>query len=148
MRKQLRLVAGAGVVALAAVPLAWSQGAHEDGAPVIGGVPTPGPVLAQAGGAQDPALAELLATGKARYEANCASCHGIELGGGEGPKLAGNAHVGDNAILLSQMILGGGYMPAFGRLSNATLAAIASYVRNTHDNDYGIVTAEEVAAAR
>ncbi len=98
--------------------------------------------------AQDAALADEVAKGQPLFDHNCAACHKSDLSGGTGPKLADNPKVGENGLVVHQILLGSGFMPAFGRLSNRNIAAIATYVRNTHGNSYGIVTPDDVAAAR
>lgn len=146
MKRVLFVVAG--VLTVAAAPAGWSQGAHEDGAPVIGGAPAAETTLAQAPAAGAAIPTDIMDLGRARYNANCAECHGPELAGGAGPALAGNARVADNAVVVPQVILGGSYMPSFGNLNNRTIAAILTYVRNSNGNNLGVVTADEVAAFR
>src|SRR5690606_31226232 len=98
---------------------------------------------------QDEALkAELMAEGEPLFQTHCAACHGAELEGGEGPKLASSRSVGQNGVVVRMMVFGGGYMPAFGRLRDRQMAAIATYVRNTHGNSHGIVTEADVDAIR
>ncbi len=142
MRK-LSSVIAAGVITAAAAAAALSTTYYVAHAQA----PTPAPAEAPAA-APDPLLAELLAEGEALFEKNCAPCHGSDFAGGEGPRLASNRNVGGDGVVAQMMILGGGYMPAFGRLNNRQMAAIATYVRNTHGNEYGLVTEEEIAADR
>jgi mono/diheme cytochrome c family protein len=98
--------------------------------------------------APDPKLAAAIDEGKSKFDENCAACHGADLQGDKGPMLAENPNVEDAPALLHQVILGGGFMPSFALLNNRTIAAIATYVRNTHGNSYGLVTLQDVAAAR
>lgn len=95
----------------------------------------------------DPMVAGAL-TGEGRpiYEAQCASCHGAQGDGGRGPALVGNANLGDTQVVIRQIINGAPpYMPAFGEeLSNAEIAAVATFIRNSWGNELGEVTEEEV----
>lgn len=100
----------------------------------------------------DPALlAALMEEGAEGFDDNCSICHGDEgQGGGGGPRLAGNSFVGSTTAIVTQIIEG--YedhgMPPFGHLDDRTIAAIATFVRNSWGNEYGIVTEETVANFR
>jgi mono/diheme cytochrome c family protein len=92
-------------------------------------------------------LAALLDEGEDVYlrKAACgnAACHGPTGEGGGAPALAGNEYVRANASLIG--IILGGYeshgMPAFaGRLNTREIAAVATYVRNSWGNEFGITT--------
>jgi mono/diheme cytochrome c family protein len=106
----------------------------------------------------------ILRQGAGLYEQQCASCHGAN---GQGmpaayPPLAGNrAATADTPVNLVRMILNGGYppgtlgnprpygMPPFGpSLSDAEVAAVASYVRASWDNRAGLVSAVDVSRLR
>ena len=103
-----------------------------------------GSAIAQAD--PDPALlADLMEEGEDVYErkAQCAFCHGSDGLGAGAPRLAGNTYVQANASLVG--IILGGYeshgMPAFrSSLSIRDVAAVATYVRNSWGNDFGITT--------
>lgn len=87
--------------------------------------------------------------GAALYDANCASCHGPEGGGGVGPALAGNASLGEAAATVRQILMGGDGMPAFAeQLGNAEIAAVATHIRTSWGNDAGPVEPEIVAQQR
>jgi len=93
------------------------------------------------------------ADGASIYAANCASCHGVngEGVGGVFPALAGNEALADATATIEAVLHGrpGTSMPAFGdRLSDAEVAAVVSYIRNSWGNDYGAVDATSVAALR
>ncbi len=92
----------------------------------------------------------VMTAGEAVYTKNCAPCHQAK-GEGEGsaPPLAGNSRLRDEKLVLGQIFMGGEYMPAFGfQLSDADIAAVATYVRNSWENKHGPVAAERVAAMR
>lgn len=85
--------------------------------------------------------------GEALYLANCRMCHGNS--GTAGTPLAGNEDLADAGHVARTIIIGPGYMTAFGDiLSDQEIAAIATHVRTSWGNDFGPVTPEEVAAAR
>ena len=93
----------------------------------------------------DAALAE---QGRQLYEEHCALCHG---GSGEGrppafPALRGNDRLGIAARTVRFIRQGAGNMPPFPALTVAEVSSLASYVRNAWTNDFGSVTAGEVAA--
>lgn len=97
------------------------------------------------------------------YAAKCTSCH---QSGGQGtsayPPLNGNPHIGaaDPRGMIATIVNGrsgplavngtsyDGKMPAWkGQLSNADIAAVATYVRSAWGNKAGGVTEQQVAAA-
>jgi len=93
---------------------------------------------------------QIMTAGAAVYMKNCAPCH-QPMGQGEAPAppLAGNSRLKDEKLVIGQILMGGEYMPSFGfQLSDADIAAVATYVRNSWDNKHGPVTAEQVAAMR
>lgn len=89
-----------------------------------------------------------LALGQQVYDAHCVSCHGANGGGGVGVPLAGNDYLEDTAYVIEQIMFGGGFMPGFGQLSDEEIAAVASDVRTSWGNDYGLVSIEEVEQLR
>lgn len=102
---------------------------------------------AQAQGSVDPAL---LAQGAEVYAAQCAICH-KEDGRGYPPRipaLVGSLNVEDPYVLVQNVHLGGAEMPPVPTLSDAEIAAVATYVRNSFDHAFGAVTPEEVAALK
>lgn len=87
--------------------------------------------------------------GAAVYEGNCAVCHGDDGEGGEGPRLVGYERLEFVSATVGQIIEGGAYMPPFGpRLDDAEIAAVATYIRNSWGNEFGLVTEEQVGAYR
>lgn len=104
--------------------------------------------------------------GRALYEEKCAMCHEVSGKGipGTFPPLAGNPHVTvkDPSAIVREILDGmpqtditvngrsyGGGMPAWGNwLSNAEVAAIATYVRNAWGNRAPAVSEAQVAKLR
>lgn len=101
---------------------------------------------AAAGGASDD-LAALMASGEELFLVNCRQCHGTK--GTAGQPLAENASLEDGAFVAHTIVMGRGYMTAFGEhLSDDEIAAIATFVRNSWGNAFGPVDAAIVADAR
>ena len=91
----------------------------------------------------------LFKQGQTLFGTTCAACHGPAGKGAQGPAFAGNEALGDTAYLATTLIHGFGYMPPFGsQLSDAQIASISTYIRNSWGNELGAVTAEEVTAQR
>lgn len=90
--------------------------------------------------------------GEAAYAQSCAACHQVSGAGipGAFPALAENAFVQSNADeLLRVLLTGRAGMPAFGgNLDNATIAVIASYIRNAWENEAHLVDAAMVEVVR
>ncbi|WP_244467001.1 glucose/sorbosone family PQQ-dependent dehydrogenase [Devosia geojensis] len=87
--------------------------------------------------------------GLPKFAANCASCHGAGGEGGAGAVLAGNQALADADFVARTIVHGFGYMPPFGsQLSDEDIAQIGTYIRNAWGNDFGIVTTDQVQAAR
>jgi mono/diheme cytochrome c family protein len=101
------------------------------------------------GQAQQPAGQAGSQEGQQVYAQQCASCHGQQGEGGAGPALAGNQNLQDSALVVTQIIQGGGGMPAFGnQLSDEQIAAVATHEMNSWGNGFGQVTPEQVTQAR
>lgn len=91
--------------------------------------------------------AEQMEEGQTLFVTNCRQCHGMK--GTAGAPLAENEKLADPAFVAETIIVGPGYMTAFGDfLDDAQIAAIATYVRNSWGNAYGPVAPEEVAPLR
>ena len=70
-----------------------------------------------------------LTGGAALFQANCASCHGPQGGGGVGPRLAGNRNAGRPANVESLIRFGRGMMPGFtGRLNDEQIETLRDWV--------------------
>lgn len=101
--------------------------------------------------ADAPSKDALMQKGESVYKANCAACHQAN---GTGlppnfPSLVGSAVVkGEAAGQVLQLLKGKNLMPPFGHLSDADLAAVITYTRNSWGNDAGVVQAADVAAQR
>jgi cbb3-type cytochrome c oxidase subunit III len=101
--------------------------------------------------------------GKAIFAAKCSACHQVSgLGGGPYPPLAGNPDVvaADTTTLIGIILNGrsgplvvagktySGAMPTWrGQLSNAEIAAVASYIRGAWGNAAAAVGEDQVALA-
>lgn len=108
-------------------------------------------------------MAALTERGEKVYTEICAACH---QGNGQGvagayPPLAGSGEFYGTPENMAGIIVNGlsgeivvqgatynGAMPAQGQLSDYEVAAVATYVRNTWGNADGMVTPENVKAAR
>lgn len=93
---------------------------------------------------------EVLATaeepnGHEIFERNCSVCHASDGDGSVGPALAGNRNLASGTYVVARIQLGGGGMPPFARLlSSEEIAATASYIRNSWQNEFGAVSGEQV----
>lgn len=89
--------------------------------------------------------------GEKIYLGNCAACH-QPTGTGippNFPSLVGSAVVqGPAEAVAKQVIKGKNLMPPLGHLSDADVAAVATYVRNSWGNAAGEVQAAAVAGQR
>lgn len=82
-------------------------------------------------------------------QSGCFACHG-ELGyGGVGPRFRNDKLLAANEYVVGQILIGRGVMPAFAhKLSDDQIAAVATYIRTSWGNQFGPVSADEVAKAR
>jgi mono/diheme cytochrome c family protein len=108
--------------------------------------------------------ASMLAHGKKVYETYCGLCHGSDGLGkpGQAPPLSGSEWVAKDITLLARIPLTGlnGPIQVKGRdwnlsmaamgatLSDADLAAVLTYIRESWDNKNGAVSADQIKAAR
>ncbi|WMT88033.1 PQQ-dependent sugar dehydrogenase [Pelagibacterium sp. 26DY04] len=108
-----------------------------------------GDEAAAAGVTEESDVTEVANLGAPKYAANCAMCHGPAGQGGAGAVLAGNGELADAEFVANTIVHGFGYMPAFGnQLSDDDIAQIGTFIRNNWGNDFGVLTTEQVAAAR
>lgn len=92
----------------------------------------------------DAALEKIQVQGEGLYIKNCRQCHGTN--GSSGVPLAGNHRISDPNHVVHVIINGPRYMPAFGGfLSDDEIAAVATYVLTSWGNEFGAVTADDVA---
>jgi mono/diheme cytochrome c family protein len=89
------------------------------------------------------------AGGETYMRAGCFACHG-EMGyGGAGPRFRNDKLLAADDYVIGQILLGRGIMPSFAhKLDDQQIAAVASYIRNSWGNDFGPVSADQVAKAR
>lgn len=97
----------------------------------------------------DANVAEVTAAGGPQYAGTCATCHGPAGRSDAAAQLAENPKLADAAYVAETLAHGFGYMPAFGnQLSDAEIAQIGTYIRNSWGNDFGVLTTDTVADAR
>lgn len=122
---------------------------------VVGTDGTPLGVAADAlgdGASDDELFVTLMEEGAGVFYTICAGCHGVD--GDESLAshvvlLADNSRLENERLVIRRVIHGSGYMPGFGAgLSDREVAAVATYVRNSFGNEYGIVREEAAAADR
>jgi mono/diheme cytochrome c family protein len=79
----------------------------------------------------------------------CSKCHGENGGGGIGPSFINNQNLTQTSYVISQILHGGGGMPAFSLLhSNEQMAAVASYIRSNWGNQFGEITVSQINKQR
>ncbi len=119
--------------------------------------------VAEAGGAAA-AGGAASAQGATVYSSNCSGCHGAAGAGQPGvfPPLAGNPVVTGDPTKVAHILLYGlkgsvdiegktynGQMPAWkGQLTNADIAAVATYIRSSWGNSAPAITEAQVAAVK
>ena len=101
----------------------------------------------------DPALfAALMEEGDTVFRTvGCSACHGNNGEGGNGPSFIGNDALDTAGAVIAQILQPDedhGVMPAFPHLTDREIAAVATYVRNSWGNAYGIARETSVAFAR
>lgn len=117
---------------------------------VAAAVPAPA-AAAPAAPAAEPSPADLMKNGEKVYAANCQACHQAN---GKGlppnfPPLAGDKVTnGPAATHIKQILNGKNLMPPFRQLSDADIAAVATYERQSWGNKGGAVKVADVAAVR
>jgi mono/diheme cytochrome c family protein len=86
--------------------------------------------------------------GQQLYQQNCALCH-RDSGAGDPPTfpaLRGSERLEDAVRIVRSIHRGGRRMPPFPALTADEISSLATYVRNAWTNDFGRVSAEDVAA--
>lgn len=90
-----------------------------------------------------------VASGEPLFAQHCMGCHGEAGEGGFGPALAKNDDLVETEHVVTQILGGGGGMPAFGEeLSDEEVAALGTHIRSSWGNDFGPVNAADVAEQR
>jgi cytochrome c oxidase subunit 2 len=95
--------------------------------------------------------AALVAAGAKVFVANCQACH---QGNGQGLPPSFPSLVGDKVVKgpveahITQVLKGKNAMPSFASLSDADIAAVVTYERNSWGNDSGEAQPAQVAALR
>jgi mono/diheme cytochrome c family protein len=101
---------------------------------------------------EDDIFAALMADGARVFANICAACHGAngdEVLASHVALLAGNSRLKNERLVLRRVIHGSGYMPAFGNaLTDHEVAAVATFVRNSWGNEYGLVIEEVIPENR
>jgi mono/diheme cytochrome c family protein len=100
-------------------------------------------------------MAALMSEGEDLFNHNCSGCHGTNGLGQEaglvGPKLVGNDFLSSAGATIGQIMVGNpehGMPPFADRLNDREIAAIATYVRNSWGNSFGIVPERSVTIRR
>ena len=93
--------------------------------------------------------AEVISLGQQVYQSFCVGCHGPSGEGTVGPALAGNVSLQEARHVLRQIIHGGGAMPAFGsQLTDEQVAAVATFIRNSWENNFGPIDVAQAQQQR
>jgi mono/diheme cytochrome c family protein len=107
-------------------------------------------VMLQVVGASSMDLAEEASfeAGQAIFTSQCAVCHEATGRGSPPavPALAGNENLADAMMILTTVHRGRDGMPAFPQFEIEELTAVATYIRNAWENDFGPVPSEIEAA--
>lgn len=92
--------------------------------------------------------AALMDLGQAVYGTNCTDCH---ADGGAGPSFTQDAALAKGDFVVRRILTGtdNGDMSEFAStLSDEQIAAVATFVRNSFDNSYGVVLEADVRRLR
>lgn len=96
-----------------------------------------------------PAFSGAMEEGAQVFSRHCAACHGSEGQGAIGIRLIENKVLADERSIAGAIIRGQGYMPALGgQLTDAELADVLTFVRNSWGNAFGPVTEEVIKEVR
>ncbi|SFF59555.1 cytochrome c oxidase subunit 2 [Fontimonas thermophila] len=138
---------------VAAAPAATATDVPADAPAAAPAAPAQQLAAAEAAPAAAKALSkdELMKQGEAVYKANCMACHQAT---GQGlppnfPSLIGSPVIkGPADAQIKQVLVGKNLMPPFKQLSDADIAAVVTYTRNSWGNSGGVVQPAQVAAQR
>jgi mono/diheme cytochrome c family protein len=79
----------------------------------------------------------------------CFTCHGQQGVGGIGTAFRDDPFLKFDDYVAGQIMLGRGVMPPFGdKLDDKEIAAVASYIRNSWGNRFGVIKPEQVTQVR
>jgi mono/diheme cytochrome c family protein len=94
-------------------------------------------------------LARVIGPGRELYVMHCVVCHSLDGSGGVGQSLVGNERLLDTDQVLNQLLRGTRFMPRFDQiLGDEEIALVATYIRNSWGNRFGLVEEEEVSKKR
>lgn len=94
-------------------------------------------------------VAALIAEGQAIFGAECVTCHTADGAEDMGPALANNSRLASLSNVLTKILHGQKDMPAFEKtLTDRQVAAVATYIRASWDNKYGVVLEVDVKRVR
>jgi predicted lipoprotein with Yx(FWY)xxD motif len=123
-----------------------------DGSGVVGETDADADDASVDAAAHDELFDALMTEGSRVFSNICAACHGAagnQSLASHVPLLTNNRRLDDARLVVRRVLRGGGYMPGFGDvLSDREGAAVATYVRNSWGNEFGLVTEEEAAGWR
>ncbi|WP_374435954.1 glucose/sorbosone family PQQ-dependent dehydrogenase [Tabrizicola sp.] len=94
-------------------------------------------------------ISDVAALGAPKYAETCAVCHGPAGRSDNAKVLADNPKLADDTFTARTILHGYGYMPAFkDKLGDNDIAEIATFIRNSWGNDFGVLTTQEVEDQR
>jgi mono/diheme cytochrome c family protein len=121
--------------------------AQDAAAPAAAPADAAAPALAN----DDASLQLLIEEGGPLYDVNCAACHGSMGEGGAGPSLINSAVVRSRSAVTYQILFGAtdhGMPPFAPVLNDHEIAAVATYIRNSWNNEFGIILPRSVELRR
>lgn len=87
--------------------------------------------------------------GASLYSQSCASCHGTDGAGRNGPSFANNSNLADTDTTIDLILTGSNGMPAFAnQLSDTEIAAVLTHIRTSWGNTFDPVYAQDIALRR
>jgi mono/diheme cytochrome c family protein len=94
--------------------------------------------------------ASLVEEGEMIFGRDCAECHNPD-GTGQGPSLRANAKLGNATGVITRILSGspdGAMSPFASSFTDREVAAVASYIRNSMENAFGVVREADVKPIR